>query len=333
MRPLRWGIVGTAKIALTRVIPAMATSKLCQITAIASRDGARARSVAQQLGIPKAYGSYEELLADPDIDAIYNPLPNHLHVPLSLQAAERGKHVLCEKPIALTAAAVESLIAARDRYGVVMAEAFMIRHHPQWQKTRALLQDGALGPVRSVVGMFSYMNADPENIRNKAEMGGGSLYDIGVYPIVAARYLFGAEPLRVTAQSSVDPTFGTDLLTSALLTFPQGQALFTCSTQSVTYQRIQVLCARGRIELRVPFNAPPEMENQLWVDNGAKLADQSARAVAVPAADQYQQQGEAFSRAVLEGAPLEFGLEDSLANMRVVDALFTAARTQSWINV
>lgn len=333
MEPVKWGIISTANIGLEQVVPAMARGPSCEIVAIASRDRSRAEAAAAKLGIPRAHGSYRELFADAQVEAVYNPLPNHLHVPVSIEAAEAGKHVLCEKPIALTAAETETLIAARDRAGVVIAEAFMVRHHPQWRRARALVRDGAIGRLRVVQGAFSYFNDDPANIRNDPDIGGGALYDIGVYPIVAARYLFGAEPRRVLGLIERDPSFGIDRLTSGLLDFAEGQASFVCSTQLVDYQRIQVLGTKGRIEIEIPFNAPPDRRARIFRDDGSQLGDASATEESFDATDQYTLQGEAFSRCIRDGSPPEFPLEDSVLNMRVVDALFQSAREDRWVDL
>ena len=333
MEPVKWGIISTANIGLEQVVPAMARGPSCDIVAIASRDRSRAEAAAAKLGIPRAHGSYRDLFADPDVEAVYNPLPNHLHVPVSIEAAEAGKHVLCEKPIALTAAETETLIAARDRAGVVIAEAFMVRHHPQWRRARALVRDGAIGRLRAFQGAFSYYNDDPANIRNNPDIGGGALYDIGVYPIVGARYLFGAEPRRVLGLIERDPTFGTDRLTSGLLDFAEGQASFVCSTQLVDYQRVQVLGTEGRIEIEIPFNAPPDRPARIFRDDGSQLGDASAIEEIFDATDQYTLQGEAFSRCIRDGSPPEFPLEDSVLNMRVVDALFQSAREDRWVDL
>jgi predicted dehydrogenase len=333
MDPVRFGVISTAKIGVTKVIPAMQKSQHCRIEAIASRDLADARAAAEALGIPKIYGSYAELLADPDIEAVYNPLPNHLHVPISIEAAAAGKHVLCEKPIALTAAEAEKLIEARERTGVLIQEAFMVRCHPQWRRARELVRAGRIGELRAVQGSFSYMNRDPANVRNQAAIGGGGLYDIGVYPIVTARFLFGAEPTRVAAQIERDPDFRTDRLTSALLAFPTGQALFVCSTQLVPYQRMQILGTEGRIEVEIPFNAPPDQPCRIFVDDGSQLGDASAQTETFEVIDQYGLQGDVFARAIRERTPLEFPLEDSVRNMRVVDAIFRAAESGRWESV
>jgi predicted dehydrogenase len=327
MEPVRFGVISTAKIGTQKVIPAMQRSEHCRIVAIASRDPARARAAADALGIVKAYGSYAELMADPEIEAVYNPLPNHLHVPISIEAAAAGKHVLCEKPIALSAAEAAKLIEARDRAGVLVQEAFMVRSHPQWLRARELVRTGEIGELRVVQGSFSYMNLDPLNVRNQAGIGGGGLYDIGCYPIVTARFLFAAEPARVASQIEYDPNFETDRLATVLLQFPKGQALFYCSTQLVPYQRMQILGTQGRIEIEIPFNAPPDRPCRIFVDDGSKLGDASVRLETFDVVDQYTLQGDLFARAIRGGTPLAFPLEDSLANMRVIDAIFRSGRS------
>jgi predicted dehydrogenase len=265
---VRWGVLGVANIATRKVIPAMQRGEWCEIAAIASRDVQKAKQAASQLGIAKAYGSYEELLADPEIEAVYNPLPNHLHVPLSIRAAEAGKHVLCEKPISLTVEEAQSLLAVQDRTGKKIGEAFMVRTHPQWCKVLELTAAGRLGPVRSITGYFSYYNRDPKNIRNILEYGGGGLMDIGCYLIFTSRLIFGEEPKRVCGLIAYDNETRTDVLTSAILDFPSGQSIFTCSTQVVAYQRVQILGTEKRIEIEIPFNAPPDKPCRIFVDDG-----------------------------------------------------------------
>ena len=333
MEPVRFGVISTAKIGIQKVIPAMQQSARCRVLAIASRDLTRARAAADALGIPRAYGSYAELLQDPEIEAVYNPLPNHLHVPISIEAAAAGKHVLCEKPIALTAAEAQKLVEARDHAGVLIQEAFMVRCHPQWLRARELVREGRIGELRVVQGSFSYMNTDPANVRNQAGIGGGGLYDIGCYPIVTARFLFGAEPVRVASQIEYDPNFGTDRLASVLLQFPTGQALFYCSTQLVPYQRMQILGTGGRIEIEIPFNAPPDRPCRIFVDDGSQLGDGSARPETFEVVDQYTLQGDLFARAIREGTALPFPLEDAVKNMRVLDAVFRAGKTGRWEEV
>ncbi len=327
MEPVRFGVISTARIGVEKVIPALQRSRHCRVVAIASRERARAEAAAATLGIATAYGSYAELLADPAIEAVYNPLPNHLHVPISIEAAAAGKHVLCEKPIALGAAEAMRLIAARDRAGVLIQEAFMVRHHPQWRRARELVRAGRIGELRVVQGSYGYMNRDPRNVRNQAAIGGGGLYDIGCYPIAGARFLFEAEPVRVVGQIERDPDFGTDRLASVLMAFPAGQALFVCSTQLVRYQRIQIFGTGGRIEIEIPFNAPPDRPCRILVDDGSGLADASAEAESFEVVDQYTLQGDAFAHAIRTGTPLEFPLEDAVRNMRVIDAIFRSGRS------
>jgi len=330
MQPVNWGIISTALIGTAKVIPAMQKSKHCRIQAIASRDLALAKKWAKQLGIPKAYGSYEELLADREIEAVYNPLPNHLHVPWSIKAAEAGKHVLCEKPIALDAKEAEQLVAARNRTGKLITEAFMVRSHPQWLRARELVRQGKIGELRAVQGLFTYFLTDPENVRNKADIGGGGLYDIGCYPIVTSRFLFGAEPTRVVGLIERDPVLKIDRLASAILDFPTGQASFMCSTQLVPYQRMQILGTKGRIEVEIPFNAPPDQPCRIFVDDGSALGDASAKEEAFPVCDQYAIQGDLFSEAIRSGKPPEFPLENAVNNMRIIDAIFRSAKAGRW---
>ena len=244
-KKVRWGILSTAAIGVKKVIPGMQKGEWSEVTAIASRDLGKAETVARALGIPKAYGSYEELLADPQIEAIYNPLPNQMHVPLSIKAAEAGKHVLCEKPLSLTVAEAKKLLEVQERTGVKMGEAFMVRTHPQWLRTRELVKSGRIGDLRSIVGFFSYFNVDPANIRNISEYGGGALMDVGCYPVTTSRFIFGEEPSRVLGLVGRDPVMKVDRLTSAILDFPSGQSTFTCSTQLVPYQRMHFFGTTG----------------------------------------------------------------------------------------
>jgi predicted dehydrogenase len=329
MEPVRWGVLSTAKIGRVKVLPGMMKSPLCKIVAVGSRDEATAREMAAELGIPKAYGSYEALLADPDIEAVYNPLPNHLHVPMTLAAARAGKHVLCEKPVALNAAEAAQLKDAPP--GILIAEAFMIRHHPQWRAAREAIRAGEIGEVKAVNVLFSYFNADPANIRNMADIGGGALYDIGCYAIMSGRLLFDAEPQRIVSLIERDPGFGTDRLSSGLADFGAGRHLtFTVSTQLVPYQRVQALGTKGRIEIQIPFNAPQGEGTRIFIDSGDALGDQSARVVEFPPSDQYQLQGEAFSRAVRGVEPLVSGVDDAIQNMRILDALWRSEKSGGW---
>jgi predicted dehydrogenase len=329
-RKLRWGVLSTAAIGLKKVIPAMQLGQHTSIVAIASRDLEKAQKAATAHGIPTAYGSYEELLADPNIDAVYNPLPNHLHVPWTAKAAAAGKHVLCEKPLSLTVAEAESLLVVRSRTRVKIGEAFMIRSYPQWLRVRELLNEGRIGELRSVVGFFSYFNADPANIRNQVESGGGALMDIGCYLIHASRYAFAQEPNRVVGLIDRDPKVRTDRLTSAILDFPGGHSIFTCSTQLVPYQRVQFLGTRGRIELEIPFNAPKDRPTRLFIDEGGDLFGKNITTETFSVCDQYILQGDAFSRAVLENTEVPVSLEDAIKNMAVIEAIFQSARTGQW---
>ena len=327
---LRWGVLSTAAIGVKKVIPAMQRGKHSAVAAIASRDLARARQAASTLGIPTTYGSYEELLADPNIEAVYNPLPNQLHVPWTIKAAEAGKHVLCEKPLSMTLAEAKSLLPVRDRTRVVIGEAFMIRSHPQWLRTRQLIEEGRIGTLRAVMAAFSYYNVDPANIRNQVECGGGALYDIGCYCIQAARYGFQQQPTRVVGHIDRDPQLQTDRLTSALLDFPGGHAIFTCSTQMIPYQRVQFLGTKGRIEIEIPFNAPPDRPTRIFVDGTGDLTFSGITTETFPVVDQYTLQGDAFSKAILDGTPVPVPLEEGIANMAVIEAIFNSARSGQW---
>jgi len=304
MQKVRWGVLGAAKIAREKVIPAMRKCQFAEIAAVASRDLA----TAQALGAPKSYGSYEALLDDPDIDAVYIPLPNHLHVPWSVRAAEAGKHVLCEKPIALSANEARQLTG----FPVKIGEAFMVRTHPQWLRVAELILEGRIGALRAIHAFFSYNNRDPKNVRNVAEWGGGALLDIGCYPVTLSRMLFGSEPVRVEGSIERDPHFQTDRLTSALLDFPGGRCVFTCSTQLVPHQRMQMFGDRGMIEVEIPFNAPPDRPTRIFLNGVAEE---------IPVCDQYTIQGDLFSRAILENSQVPVPLEDAIRNMEVLDAI------------
>ena len=330
---VRWGVLGVAGIAVRKVIPAMQLGSFSQITAIASRDLSRAQEAAKSLGIEKAFGSYEDLIADPDIDAIYNPLPNHMHVEWSIRAAEAGKHVLCEKPIGLSTAEARDLLNAEKRTGVKIGEAFMVRTHPQWVRAREIVQSGEIGELRSILGFFSYFNADPENIRNIPDFGGGGVMDIGCYPIFTSRMVTGTEPVRVVSLMERDPAMLTDRLTSAMLAFPGVQAIFTCSTQLVPYQRMQFFGTQGRLDVEIPFNAPPDRPCRLFVDTGADLFGGGIREESLPVCDQYTVQGDAFSQAILNGGAVPVPIESSIKNMAVIEAIFRSSQSGHWENV
>jgi len=331
-KKIRWGVLSTASIGVRKVLPAMQKGEYSSVAAIASRNLAKAKETAAKLGIPTAYGSYEELIADPRVDAIYNPLPNQFHVPWTIKAAEAGKHVLCEKPISLTVAEAESLLRVRERTSVKIGEAFMIRSHPQWLRTKALIDAGRIGQLRCIMGCFSYFNIDPANIRNRVESGGGALYDIGCYCIQASRYAFGAEPVRVVGCIDRDPTMHTDRLTSAILEFQNGQAIFTCSTQLVPYQRVQFLGTKGRIEIEIPFNAPNDRPTRIFIDGGDLFgADRVTEEF--PICDQYTLQGDQFSKAIIEDTDVPVPLEEAIRNMKVIEAIFRSADSGLWETV
>ena len=332
-KKIRWGVLSTASIGVRKVLPAMQHGQYSEVVAIASRDLTKARETAARLGIGKAYGSYEELLADPDVDAIYNPLPNQLHVPWTIKAAEAGKHVLCEKPLSLTVAEAQSLLVVRERTAVKIGEAFMIRSHPQWLRAKALIESGRIGPLRCVMAAFSYFNVDPKNIRNRVESGGGALYDIGCYCIQSARYGFGAEPKRVVGCIDRDPAMGTDRLTSAMLEFEGGgQAIFNCSTQLVPYQRVHFFGTKGRIEIEIPFNSPKDRPTRIFLDGGELFGgDRVTEECSV--CDQYTLQGDQFSQAILDDGEVPVPLEEAIRNMKVIEAIFRSAETGQWVKM
>jgi predicted dehydrogenase len=333
VQPVRWGILGAANVAVNKIIPAMRASRLSVPVAIASRDIAKARAAAAALGIPRAYGSYDELIADTDVEVVYNPLPNHLHVPWSIRAAQAGKHVLCEKPIALSAAEARALLGTRNETNVQIAEAFMVRTHPQWQAVERVLASGRIGALRLITGHFSYYRRDPADIRSQVEWGGGALMDIGCYPIFIARWMYGAEPVEVATMMERDPDLRIDRLTSAMMRFPTGQATFTCAGQLGPYQRMHLFGERGRVEVEIPFNAPPDKPCRIFVDDGSQLGGASAEAMVIPAVDQFTLQADRFSEAVRGVGSLPVPLETSIGNMEVIDALFRSAAVRGWVEL
>ncbi len=332
MEKIQWGIISTAKIGIEHVIPAMQNGQYSEVAAIASRSLPNAEETAVRLGIKKAYGSYEELLDDPAIDAVYNPLPNTMHAEWTVKAMEAGKHVLCEKPLAMTVEEAEEMIRVRDRCGVKAGEAFMVKSNPQWTGTRERVRKGEIGRLRLIQGMFSYHNPDPSNIRNIRELGGGGILDIGCYPVTMSRYIFEEEPLRVIALLEFDPEMGTDRLGSVIMEFPSGQAQFAVSTQLVPYQRMHLFGTEGHLEVHIPFNAPGDRPCTVAHDRGSILLDE-IRIKSFPVADQYRLMGGAFSRAILEDTEVPVPLEDGLANTRVLTAIFASAAKGEWIEV
>ncbi|RCK47412.1 Gfo/Idh/MocA family protein [Thalassospira profundimaris] len=331
-RQINWGILSTAQIGLEKVIPGIQKSKSSNVLGIASRSAARSARAANDLGIQKSYASYEALIADPDIDAIYNPLPNHMHVDWTLAATRAGKHVLCEKPVGLNARDAERLRECPKN--VLVAEAFMVRYHPQWLRVREMVRSGELGEVRAIQAAFSYFNNDGKNIRNSPEAGGGAIMDIGCYPITAGRFLFEDEPLRVAALIDRDPQFKTDRMASVVADFGRGRQLsFIVSTQLCPYQTLNVFGTKARAEIMIPYNAPADEETALIVDRGESLDGSLAGCEMLPACDQYTEQAEKFAQAVLGRTALPYGIEDSIASMRVLDAVFASEEQNKWVNV
>jgi predicted dehydrogenase len=329
MSKIRWGVLSTARIGTKTVIPAMQLGKYCTVTAIASRQLKKAQAAAGQLGIEKAYGSYEELLADPDIDAVYIPLPNHLHIPWTIKALNADKHVLCEKPIGLSADEAQALLDAAKKFPrLKVMEAFMYRHHPQWQWAKQKVTQGKIGELRTIQSFFSYYNADPNNIRNKADIGGGGLMDIGCYCISLSRFIYGAEPWRACGIIEEDPNMKVDRLTSGILEFSRGTSTFTCATQLVPYQRVNIFGTKGRIEIEIPFNAPSDRPCKVWHGDGNRIEE-----IVLEVCNQYTIQGDLFSRAVLEDREVPVPLEDAVANMQVIKAIISSTRSSSWVNL
>jgi len=321
MDTIRWGILSTAKIGIEKVIPAIQQAENCTVSAISSRSLEKAQETAKKLNIPNCYGSYKELLADPDIDAVYNPLPNHLHVSMSIEALKAGKHVLCEKPIALDANEAQRLLEAAAEYPELkMMEAFMYRFHPQWKKAKSLVESGAIGRLKTVESFFSYYNNDADDIRNKANIGGGGLMDIGCYCISLSRFLFDEEPQSVSGEWKIDSNFKTDYLASGLLNFKSGTATFSCATQTAPHQQVNIVGSDGRVVIPIPFNAPPDQSPSIYMyKNG------DAKEFTFDPVDQYMLQARAFAHSILNNTPVPTPLSDALKNMQVIDAFRESA--------
>ena len=329
MNKVRWGVLSTSNFAQTKVIPAMLKAEHTELVAIASRDLAKAQAAANKFGLPKAYGSYEELLADPDIDVIYNPMPNHQHVPWSIKALEAGKHVLCEKPIGLSSAEAQLLLdAARHFPHLKIMEAFMYRLHPQWVRAKQIVQAGGIGELRTIQSFFSYFNRDGNNIRNKAAVGGGGMMDIGCYNVSFSRFIFDAEPTRVMGLLDYDPEFQTDRIASGLMDFGKGTATFTCSTQLTSYQRANIFGTEGRVEVEIPVNAPPDKPCRIWHQRGTNIEE-----ISFDICDQYILETDAISLAVRNNTPVPTPLEDALANMKVIEAVVASGQSGSWVDI
>jgi predicted dehydrogenase len=328
MRKIKWGVISTASIGLDEVLPAMQKGEYTELSAIASRSLEKAQSVASQLGIPKAYGAYEELLADPEIETVYIPLPNHLHVPWSIKALEAGKHVLCEKPLGLDADDARQLLEASHHYPhLKVMEAFMYRHHPQWKLALKLIKNGEIGELHSIHTFFNYYLPDPNNIRNMVDIGGGGLLDVGCYAVSLSRLIFESEPVRAFAAMELDPQFKTDRLVTGVLEFGKGIATFTCATQLFDFQRVNILGDQGYIDLEIPFNPPVDRPTHLTLHNNS-----GKREFELEICDQFTIQGDQFSKAILEDTPVPTPLDDAVANMVVIDALFQSANNGCWVS-
>ncbi len=326
MKKVNWGVLSTAKIGRLKVIPAMQTGNYCNIAAIASQDIYKAKEAAKELNIPKAYGSYEELLSDPEIEAVYIPLPNHLHVPYTIKSLQAGKHVLCEKPISLNVKETELLLSEVKKYPKLkVMEAFMYKFHPQWQKVKELVNNGAIGKLRNVQSFFSYLNLDPYNIRNKSDIGGGGLMDIGCYCISIPRFLFNDEPIRVVGSIDFDPVMKIDRLTSGMLEFKGGSASFTCSTQLHPFQGANILGTDGRIDVEIPVNAPSDNETKIII-----YANEKTETITFEPCDQYTLQGDEFSKVIINDTQVPIPIEDALNNMKVIEAIFNSKKNNNW---
>lgn len=331
-KKVRWGIISTANIGMEKVTPGIMKSAHSEVAAICSRDLATAQAAAKRLGIAKAYGSYSEMLADPEIDAVYNPLPNHLHVDLTIEAAKAGKHVLCEKPMAMNAKDAERLRACPD--DILISEAFMVRYHPQWHRALEIIRSGELGEIKAIRALFTYHNVDANNVRNMADIGGGGIMDIGCYAITTARYFFEGEPKRVVSLIDRDPNFKTDRTTTGIADFGNGRQLgFTISTQLVGAQLVEILGDKGRLEICVPYNAPTDTPTALIIDHGHSPDASLTRREIIPACDQYAEQAEAFAQAVLGMKPLAYGVEDAIKSMKVLDGLFESEKSGGWVSI
>ena len=323
----RWGVLSTAKIGRDQVLPAIAESSNGVLSAVASRDLARARELADRFGARHAFGSYEDLLASPEVDGVYIPLPTSQHVEWAVKAAYAGKHVLVEKPLALNADDIAQVIEAQDRNRVVVSEAFMVFYHPQWAKVRELIAEGAIGRLRHVQAAFSYYNKDPDNMRNRVELGGGALPDIGVYPTVVTRLATGREPQRVQARVARDATFGTDVYSSTKADFGSFELTFYLSTQMALRQQVVFHGDEGYIEVKAPFNAG------IYGDHVVELWNQThsqSTTFRFANTKQYVLQAEAFVRAAQGEDVAVFELEDSVKNQKMIDAIFRASEHDGW---
>ncbi len=329
MKQITWGVLSTASIAVEKVIPAMQKGEYSEVKAIASRNIEKAKKIASKLNIQKFYGSYQELLNDKEIEAVYIPLPNHMHVDWTIKSLEAGKHVLCEKPISMDATEAQKLLRVSSDYpNLKVMEAFMYRFHPQWQKTKQIVRSGKIGDLKSIQSFFSYFDDDPASIGNKVELGGGSLMDIGCYNISLSRFLFEREPERVLGVLEYDPRFNVDRHASAILDFGDEISTFTCATQLSEYQHVNIFGTRGRVEIETPFIAPPDIACKIWHQTESEVKE-----IIFDRCDQYSIQGDLFSRTIQNNIPVPTPLEDSVANMKVIEAIKKSAVSGYWVKV
>ncbi len=333
MKKLNWGILSTSAFAQRSFIPAAQQSPVANVAAISSRNLSSAKEVAKKMGIPKVYGSYEEIIEDPEIDVIYNPLPNHMHVEWTARAIKAGKHVLCEKPLFINPEEAKGLIELRDEYKVKVGEAFMVKSHPQWQKARELVESGALGTPSMYIGTFNYYNDDPKNIRNIEQYGGGALWDIGCYTVMTSRYIFGANPTRVVASVQKDPEFNTDILSNVILEFPnEKRAQFSVSTKTAKYQRVQVLGSEKILEIMIPFNAPEDRPSVIKINPGDILLEQEEKII-IDTCNHYVLEVEDFTRAIENNTEVPVSLEDAYDHSMIINAIFKSAETGQWVDI
>ena len=330
---VNWGIVSTAKIGWEYLIPAIHKSKNSKVIALASRNISKARTLSKKMKISKCYGSYKELYQDPDIDIIYNPLPNHLHIKTSLEACNYGKHILLEKPLALNSKDIDPLIKAAKKNKVIIKEAFMVRHHPQWQWIKKYIKSGNIGKITNISSVFSYNNKDPKNIRNIQKYGGGAIYDIGCYPTVISRYLLDKEPKKLVASNFKDKNFKTDILSSVLMDFGGIYSSFTVATQSNKSQQVFILGTKKSIVIENPFNAEPKKSTNIVIYNGNSIYRKDNTIKTFPPIDQYEVQVTAFSDHLLKKTKVDYDLVDAKKNMKVLDAIFKSSTKGSWVKV
>ena len=332
-RIINWGILSTAKIGWEHVIPAIKKSKNSRVIALASRNLSSAKALTKKFKIPKSYGSYKELYEDKDVDVIYNPLPNHLHIKSSIEACKNKKNLLLEKPLSLKSKDIDPLIKIASQNKVIVKEAFMVRHHPQWRWVKEYIKSGKIGSISSISTVFSYNNKNPKNIRNIKNFGGGAIYDIGCYPTVISRFLLDKEPKRVIATSKNDKKFKTDILSSALLDFGNIFSTFTVATQSTYSQQVVILGTKKTVVIENPFNAIANKPTTVVIYNGKSIYRRENTIKAFPATDQYEHQVTKFSNELIYKTKIDYGLLDAKKNMKVLDAIFMSIKKKKWIKI